>query len=947
LTLNSCQISGNQSATKGGGVYSDSLARLVIINSIISGNLARDGGGIYSRSSIVEIINSTFSGNSATENGGGYYVYGGTLDIGNTILALNNSGNDGADVYKKGNGNVVICNFNLVGDATGLETVISEGTITNLDPLFQQEVPTAPSIEGNLSLQKCSPAVNSGNNILPPLGLSKDIAGNARKVDAFIDLGAFEYQTVGPHIVTRNLFTTICYGDGLFFNNKILTESGTFKDTVTTKYGCDTIITLNLSVLAPKTGIVKYSGCSGDGYVYMINGTTYDELNPTGTEMMLTENGCDSIITVNLTFHERSIHQLNYEGCSEDGFSQVVNGTTYDINNPSGIENMTSTQGCDSVVTIDFLFHTSSTEPLNYTGCSGDGYSKMINGTTYDEANPTGTEIFSNAVGCDSVVTIDLRFNALSLDNELDIFGNHETICEGSSFKLFTNMMGPDIAYRWTIMGDTTFSRMTTGPIFTIEAADASLHTANYQVEVLTNECASLPSAPIQIQVQAKPYSPVVSIPTTVCMGDSLKLTAAKVKNAEYFWSGPMDFETKEQAPLIKKASALHAGIYQVAIAVNGCLSDPVATQVDVKALPTAPLAAYNGPICEGETLRIFIENKANNATYTWYDNDEKVLGTGDSLVFSNALPELSKTYYASVEQNGCVYASGDDPEAPDAAFVNALVAKRESVAAYAGIDVTVCADDFFLTATEIPDSLSLTGQWRAIDNDFIWITDPNESSTPVGNLANGVNHFIWEIGNASCGVLAADSVAITYVGTPVLTADFAETPFNRMVDIAILENDILDNSGWRIDSVSVPMGGETSITSNNTITYFPYRHFAGKDWFTYTVCSIICPDKCATATINVNVITDENCMAPNLITPNSDGLNDSFIVPCTGLYPGSELIVFNRWGQEVYRNQDYRNDWYGTYKERPLPVGTYFYQLLLNNEDRTKLQGHVYVQRE
>ncbi len=766
----------------------------------------------------------------------------------------------------------------------------------------------------------------------------------------------------------------------------------------------------------------------------MINGTTYDELNPTGTEMMLTENGCDSIITVNLTFHERSIHQLNYEGCSEDGFSQVVNGTTYDINNPSGIENMTSTQGCDSVVTIDFLFHTSSTEPLNYTGCSGDGYSKVINGTTYDEANPTGTEIlsnaqgcdstvtidfafrtlstetvnytgcngdgyskvingtiydennpsgtelltnaqgcdsvitidfsfgtssietlnytgckgdeysltvngrtyneanptgteiFSNAVGCDSVVTIDLRFNALSLDNELDIFGNHETICEGSSFKLFTNMMGPDIAYRWTIMGDTTFSRMTTGPIFTIEAADASLHTANYQVEVLTNECASLPSAPIQIQVQAKPYSPVVSIPTTVCMGDSLKLTAAKVKNAEYFWSGPMDFETKEQAPLIKKASALHAGIYQVAIAVNGCLSDPVATQVDVKALPTAPLAGYNGPICEGETLRIFIENKANNATYTWYDNDEKVLGTGDSLVFSNALPELSKTYYTSVEQNGCVYASGDDPEAPDAAFVNALVAKRGSVAAYAGIDVTVCADDFFLTATEIPDSLSLTGQWRAIDNDFIWITDPNESSTPVGNLANGVNHFIWEIGNASCGVLAADSVAITYVGTPVLTADFAETPFNRVVDIAILENDILDNSGWRIDSVSVPMGGETSITSNNTITYFPYRHFAGKDWFTYTVCSIICPDKCATATINVNVITDENCMAPNLITPNSDGLNDSFIVPCTGLYPGSELIVFNRWGQEVYRNQDYRNDWYGTYKERPLPVGTYFY---------------------
>ncbi|GAB3924906.1 hypothetical protein GCM10028827_13620 [Mucilaginibacter myungsuensis] len=62
----------------------------------------------------------------------------------------------------------------------------------------------------------------------------------------------------------------------------------------------------------------------------------------------------------------------------------------------------------------------------------------------------------------------------------------------------------------------------------------------------------------------------------------------------------------------------------------------------------------------------------------------------------------------------------------------------------------------------------------------------------------------------------------------------------------------------------------------------------------------------------------------PNIITPNGDGLNDTFIVPDIQLFPGSLLIIVNRLGNEVYRNANYLNTWSGD----GLPEGTYYYVL-------------------
>ncbi|MBB6237054.1 gliding motility-associated-like protein [Pedobacter sp. AK013] len=62
----------------------------------------------------------------------------------------------------------------------------------------------------------------------------------------------------------------------------------------------------------------------------------------------------------------------------------------------------------------------------------------------------------------------------------------------------------------------------------------------------------------------------------------------------------------------------------------------------------------------------------------------------------------------------------------------------------------------------------------------------------------------------------------------------------------------------------------------------------------------------------------------PNLYTPNGDGTNDTFEIRGLELFEENDLIIVNRWGNEVYKATGYQNNWTG----EGLNEGTYFYVL-------------------
>jgi gliding motility-associated-like protein/uncharacterized repeat protein (TIGR01451 family) len=66
----------------------------------------------------------------------------------------------------------------------------------------------------------------------------------------------------------------------------------------------------------------------------------------------------------------------------------------------------------------------------------------------------------------------------------------------------------------------------------------------------------------------------------------------------------------------------------------------------------------------------------------------------------------------------------------------------------------------------------------------------------------------------------------------------------------------------------------------------------------------------------------------PNVFTPNGDGVNDTFFIPGLETYEATEIVIINRWGNDVYEKKNYKNDWTGN----GLVEGTYFYILRAKN---------------
>ena len=82
-------------------------------------------------------------------------------------------------------------------------------------------------------------------------------------------------------------------------------------------------------------------------------------------------------------------------------------------------------------------------------------------------------------------------------------------------------------------------------------------------------------------------------------------------------------------------------------------------------------------------------------------------------------------------------------------------------------------------------------------------------------------------------------------------------------------------------------------------------------------------------------------------ITPNGDGINDTWVIYNIENHPGTVIRVFNRWGKEVFYSNDYKNDWDGHYKDydEKLPTsGSYFYQIDLGGDGSIDAQGWLYI---
>jgi len=94
-----------------------------------------------------------------------------------------------------------------------------------------------------------------------------------------------------------------------------------------------------------------------------------------------------------------------------------------------------------------------------------------------------------------------------------------------------------------------------------------------------------------------------------------------------------------------------------------------------------------------------------------------------------------------------------------------------------------------------------------------------------------------------------------------------------------------------------------------------------------------------------------EEIIIPEGFSPNGDGFGETWIIRGLDAYPNASMLVFNRWGNQVYTQNPYENGWNGvgnTNGADLLPTGTYFYILDLEatSDDDEEIQGFVYITR-
>ena len=177
----------------------------------------------------------------------------------------------------------------------------------------------------------------------------------------------------------------------------------------------------------------------------------------------------------------------------------------------------------------------------------------------------------------------------------------------------------------------------------------------------------------------------------------------------------------------------------------------------------------------------------------------------------------------------------------------------------------------------------------------------------------------------------------------PIANKDIDSTEKATPININVLANDSIFGDATNLGIIEAATKGSVVVNLDNSITYTPYPDYCDSgnpDFFMYGICN---ENGCDTAIVEIKVA----CTTMEFLSgfsPNNDGVNDFFTIRGVQAFPNNELTIFNRWGNIVFKQKGYKNKWNGTFKDKDLPDGTYFY--LLKDGNAKSYSGFVQVMR-
>lgn len=430
--------------------------------------------------------------------------------------------------------------------------------------------------------------------------------------------------------------------------------------------------------------------------------------------------------------------------------------------------------------------------------------------------------------------------------------------------------------------------------------------------------------------------NPTVSLQTasgrnTVCPGEDVVVEALPDNLAEYsfFQNGFLEQQGAQDALVVSNPTS-DFDIQASATSRYGCPSENFAQlALDVRERPEVQLTSNlpNDSLCAGDTARLQASGAFANYTFT---NEGQTVAQQDTAVLPVTDPANGPRFRVRVTDDfGCESALSN------AVLVRRIERPQPSVTRSAD-SICVGSEVLLQSTVQNPDLPALSYRWTngATTND--------QTLTPTTSVALGL-----VVSNFQC---ASDtvftSIFVDEAGTPNLQVNIPDS-------VCVDQNATLSVSGaqtyrWRL----INRSGDASNFLSATDVAEP-GFSAGLQDTPFVDFEILGRNTVCAATTSVRVILDR-CLEtlpddaiPQIITPNGDGVNDTWFIDAItyDAFRNNRVQILNRWGQEVFSAAPYRNDWDGVNNDgNTLADGTYYYVLDLGNGSIRK--GFVIINR-
>ena len=611
--------------------------------------------------------------------------------------------------------------------------------------------------------------------------------------------------------------------------------------------------------------------------------------------------------------------------------------TNYSVTGINIANGITCTSSATSTVSILSL-PTLTVAPTSLGLCNGIPDTLIAKGASTYTWSPLTTPTTGSMVTTTKTVTVNTVFNytvtgtgsngcqnssvatvSINVTPYINATASTPSLCLGGTATLTavpTNTTITSSTYTWTapVNGGLTPS---TGTVVTITPTGTvtGFGGLNYTVTTMNGFC------PHDTVVRIRVRTPPVLNPgpdTSVCGAGTLVLYSHPQGfggfGNTYTWT-PSGAATQNYTLTLTNTNSVTVNSYTVQATSNaGCVSLPGVVTVTVNPQPVANASVTANNICKGQSIDL-LSNTVSGANYLWNGPNTYTSSTQNPII-ANASAVNSGNYQLTITLGAC-----------KAQQTVSVTVNTPPTLIMAQNTVTACYNTI--------NTFSVSGA-----NSYTWspasaFTTPNSGTVTTTISSNSTYSVIGENVPGCPSAVSTVSVNILQVNPGITPSP--ETG-NHPLSV-VFTNNTTNTIPSAITSYSWNYGNDTTYHTN--MANDPATHT------TYTTAGVYTVTLLASATVGqltctqpatvTIVVTDiYSIVIPNVFTPNSDGINDLYMVKSTGVI-SMDMIIYDRWGLKMFESSNINGAWDGkNLGGKEVPEDTYFYVIKVTTNTNT-----------